>query len=182
MDIKEFNKQLDGYMSQLDSANRLHTEIDSLEEELIEVIKKEMKKRGINAVKIDLHAEIGDDVDRDNWSLMTMYEDDERSEWASTVYIDNHDQIQFVAYFEQDGFTKTVVAPYCNNPEIPAIIFSVGPLNLEAANPCNDYGDYCPGNGIVTGECDPYQNGVVHLAAIFGKCIEIYDKEVSGKA
>ena len=182
MDIKEFNKELDSYKSQLDSANRLQTEIDSREKELMEIIKKEMKKRGINAVKIDLYAEIGDDVDLEDWSLMTIYEDEERSEWASTVYIDYNDSLKFVAYFEQDGFTKSIVAPYSEDPETPAITFSVGPINLKAANPCNDYGNYCPGYGIITGECDPYQNGVVHLATVFGKCMEIYDKEISGKA
>lgn len=182
MDIKEFNKQLDGYKSQLDSANMLQTEINRREEELIEVIKKEMKRRGINAIKIDLYGEIGESVDIDDWNLMYLYEDDECREVAPTVYIDNHDNLQFVANFENAGFTETLITPYCENPIFPAITFSVGSLNLEAADPCNYYNDYCPGDGIVTGDCDPYQNGVVHLAAVFGKCMEIYDKEVSVKA
>ncbi len=182
MDIKEFNKELDGYKSQLESANRLQTEIDSREEELIEVIKEEMKKRGINAIKIDLYGEIGKRVDIDDWNFMYLYEDDEHREVAPTVYIDNHDNLQFVDNFENVGFTETLITPYCENPIFPAIIFSIGSLNLDAANPCNYFNDYYPGEGIVTGDCDPYQNGVVHLAAVFGKCMEIYDNEVSGKA
>lgn len=66
MDIKEFNKQLDGYKSQLESTNRLQTKINGREEVLIEVIKQEMKKRGINAIKIDLYGEIGESVDIDD--------------------------------------------------------------------------------------------------------------------
>lgn len=178
MDIKEFNRELDGYKSQFDSANQLRSVIGKREEELLAIIKEEMKKRGINAVKIDLDAEIGDDVDRDEWNLMTLHEDNERREWASTVYIDDSDNLQFVAYFEQDGFTETVETPYCEDPETPAITFSVGPLDLNAANPFNECGKYTPGYGIITGECDPYQNGVVHLAAVFGKCMDIYDNGV----
>lgn len=182
MDIKEFNKQLDGYKSQLESANRLQTEINGWEEVLIEVIKQEMKKRGINAIKIDLYGEIGESVDIDDWNFMYLYKDHERREVASIVYIDNYDNLQFVDNFENVGFTETFIAPYYGNPISPAITFSIGPLDFEAANPCNYYGDYYLGEGIITGDCDPYQNGVVHLAAVFGKCMEIYDKEVSEQA
>ncbi|MCM1140565.1 MAG: hypothetical protein NC453_18500 [Muribaculum sp.] len=179
MNIDELNKELGGYKAWLEAAAKMQKEIDGYERELLRVIKEEMKKRGINAIKIDLFGEIGDEVDHDNWNLMTIYEDDERREWASTVYIDNQDNIQFVASFEQDGFTNTVETPYYEHPETPAITFSVGPLDLEAANPRNYYGHYTPGFGIITDDCDPYKNGVVHLAAVFGKCIDIYDFEVS---
>lgn len=140
-----------------------------------------MRKRGLNAIKIDLLAEIGDDVDRDEWSLLTIYQDDSYTEWASTVYFDGNGNLQFAAYFEQEGFTETVVTPYSRNPEIPAIVFSVGPLNLKEANPFNEFGNYYPGHGIMTAECDPYPNGIVHLASIFSKCIEIYDNAIAEK-
>lgn len=182
MDITEFNKELDVYKPQLDSANRVQMEINGHEVELMEIIKKEMKKRGINAIKIDLYGEIGDEADIDDWNLMYLYEDDERREVASVVYLDYQDNLQFDAYFEHVGFSKTIITPYVKEPETPAIIFSVGPLKLKAARPYSYYGHYCQGDGIITGECDLYQNGVVHLAAVFGKCMEIYDKEVSGKA
>lgn len=178
MNIDELNKKLGGYKSRLDSAANLQSEVDGHETELLKVIKEEMKKRGINAIKIDLLAEIGDDVDWDDWCLMYLYEDDERREVASTVYLDRNDDLQFVAYFEKDGFSDTVVTPYCQNPETPAIVFSLGPLNLGNVQPTNDYGEYTPGYGIITDDCDPYQNGVIHLAAIFDKCMKIYDKSI----
>lgn len=45
-----------------------------------------MKKRGSNAIKLDLLAEIGDDVDRDEWSFMTIYQDYERTEYFEHFY------------------------------------------------------------------------------------------------
>lgn len=179
MNIDELNKKLGGYKSQLDSAANLQREVEDYEMELLKVIKEEMKKRGINAIKLDLLAEMGDDVDLDDWCLMYLYEDDERREVASTVYLDGNDNLQFVAYFEQDGFSDSVVTLYCQNPETPALVFSVGPLNLESAEPTNDYGEYNPGYGIITGDCDPYKNGVIHLAAVFDKCMKIYDKSIA---
>lgn len=113
---------------------------------------------------------------------INRHEDDERREVASVVYLDYQDNLQFDAYFEHVGFSKTIITPYVKEPETPAIIFSLGPLKLKAARPYSYYGHYCQGDGIITGECDPCQNGVVHLAAVFGKCMEIYDKEVAGKA
>lgn len=175
MDIKEFDNKLKPLKEALASFSRRDQE-----KELLAVIKEEMTKRGLNAIKVDLHAEIGDDVDRFEWSLMTIYEDSERTEWASTVYFDESGNIQFADYFEQEGFTETVVTPYRQNPEIPAMVFSVGPLNLEEAKPFNEFG-YSSGDGIMTGECDPYDNGIVHLATILGKCIEIYDNATAGK-
>lgn len=58
---------------------------------------------------------------------------------------------------------------------MPIIVFSMGELNLEKAKPRNAYGEYCPGYGIMTDECETCGNGVVHL---FGKCIEVYDKAI----
>lgn len=110
---------------------------------------------------------------------MYLYKDHERREVASIVYIDNYDNLQFVDYFENVGFTETFITPYCENPISPAITFSIGPLDFDAANPCNYYGDYYPGGGIITSDCDPYLNGVIRLATVFGKCMEIYDKEVA---
>lgn len=176
MDLKQFDNKLEPLKEVLASFSR-----KDQESELIESIKTEMTKRGLNAIKVDLHAEIGDDVDRDEWSLMTIYEDDKVTEWASTVYFDERGNIQFADYFEQEGFTESVVTPYSESPEIPAMVFSVGPLNLEEAKPFNEFGNYTPGDGIMTGECDPYDNGIVHLATIFGKCIEIYDNAIAGK-
>lgn len=112
---------------------------------------------------------------------MTIYEDDECTEWASTVYFDERGDIQFANYFEQEGFTETVVTPYSPSPEVPAMVFSVGPLNLKEAKPFNEFGEYYPGHGIMTAECDPYANGTVHLATIFSKCIEIYDNAIAEK-
>lgn len=123
MDIKEFNKELDGYKPQIDSANRVQMEINRHEDELMVVIKEEMKKRGINAIKIDLYGEIGDEADIDDWNLMYLYEDDERREVASVVYLDCQDNLQFDAYFEHVGFSKTIITPYVKEPETPAIIY-----------------------------------------------------------
>lgn len=99
MNIEEFNKELDTYRPQLESARKLQRVLDSRENELLKVIKEKMTKRGINAIKIDLLAEMGDDVEQEIWNFTLIYEDDDLREWASTVFFDEYGNIQFVDFF-----------------------------------------------------------------------------------
>lgn len=171
MDIKELTKELASVEALL---SEYRSVLYQKQEELLTAIKEEMKCRGINAIMIDLDSKFGGYANDDEWNLTYLYEDDDQREVASTVYLDDYDNLSFAANINPDGFTEKIIVPYVDETNTPAIVFSVGQLDLEVANPYSYLGEYYPDSGLLMENAD--ENGVLHLAKVFGRCMEAFDK------